>query len=298
MLSEVRSKIILLFLYSVRRMAAIRLLILLGCAVGVLCDAYGKEGILGVQAGYRGGRSSSGVSTLGGGTINRVLRVSSGGGTGAASGGGSFRFTSSGGGSGAGAGIRGGGVRFTSSGGGTSGGGFRTTSGSSAQSAFRGAGLQGFGSGAIDINNFGNIDASAFGFDAFGNLYINVEAFDFNAWRNAAAALAPREALTGAQQEQVVIGSRFRSGYARQHETSSSERSGSGSGEAGIELSASRTASQDATQQYTHTASGEGKTEQGAAYGYQRTPNLQFQTVRLESLPVHSGPRSQLPVRG
>ncbi|XP_014668245.1 PREDICTED: uncharacterized protein LOC106809612 [Priapulus caudatus] len=172
-------------------------------------------------------------------------------------------------------------------------GGFASRSqnvGFAASSALRGS--------AIDINNFANIDASAFGFRNFAPEYVSIADFDFGAARQAAAAFAPEEAINAASQEQVVIGRRFRSGSARQTETSSASREGSGSGEAGIELSAERTASQDATQQFSQTASGDGSTKQGAGYAFERgnDGSVRFQPVRLDSLPVHSGPRSQLPV--
>lgn len=152
------------------------------------------------------------------------------------------------------------------------------------------------GSAPIDINNFANIDASAFGFRNFAPQYVDIENFDFNNARQSAAALAPRDAITSGELQQVVVGRRFRSGFARQTETSSASREGRGSGEAGIELTAARSASQDATQQFSQTANGEGKTEQGAAYAFERNQGqIRFQPVQLESLPVHSGPRSQLP---
>ncbi|XP_014667236.1 PREDICTED: uncharacterized protein LOC106808860 [Priapulus caudatus] len=181
------------------------------------------------------------------------------------------------------------------SGGGAGSGGFRS-SGIKSGGSF--VSLPTFGGdNTVDINNFANIDASAFGFDNFGNLYINVEAFDFNGWRNTAHSAAPREALNAAQTEQIVIGRRFRNGYARQTETSGASREGSGSGTSGIELSATRTASQDATQQFTQTASGDGSTEQGAGYGFEKNNNgaIRFVPVAVDSLPVHSGPRNQLP---
>ncbi|XP_014681461.1 PREDICTED: protein PopA1-like [Priapulus caudatus] len=146
----------------------------------------------------------------------------------------------------------------------------RNTGFSSGGSRSAGTGVGSFGGGQINVQSFGNIDSDSFGFDNFGGQYVDVDKFDFNNARSSAQALAPRESINQAQQEQIVIGKRFRSGYARQTETSSAVKEGTGSGEAGIELAASRTANQDATQQFKQDASGEGKTEQGAGYGFER----------------------------
>ncbi|XP_014681743.1 PREDICTED: uncharacterized PE-PGRS family protein PE_PGRS10-like [Priapulus caudatus] len=305
--------------------------ILLGCVAQALCEAHGEGGILGLQGGNYGGGGRGGAglgaSHSGGQRVTVTKTTTSGGAAGGAGGAGGFRAAGGAGGAGGfrAAGGAGGAGSFRTAGGA---GGFRATGGSggigrggssfSSGSSFRsgGTGSGGFRSSAVksgggsfvnlptfggdntvDINNFANIDASTFGFDNFGNLYINVEAFDLKGWRNTAQAAAPREALNPAQTEQIVVGSRFRNGYARQTETSGASREGSGSGSSGIELSATRTASQDATQQFTQEASGEGSTEQGAGYVFERNNNgeIRFVPVAVDSLPVHSGPRSQLP---
>lgn len=164
-------------------------------------------------------------------------------------------------------------------------------------SAFSSAGLPGFGNNEIDINSFGMLNPEAFGFEEFGRNYINVEDWNFNTWRDGAQAQAPQMSFAPQSQEQAVIGTRFRSGSARQTETSTGEKTGSGSGEGTVELSATRSGSNDVTQSYSQTGSGEGTNEERASYGFQKNPNFQFQTIQLEAAPVHSGPASTLPDR-
>ncbi|XP_014673000.1 PREDICTED: glycine, alanine and asparagine-rich protein-like isoform X2 [Priapulus caudatus] len=260
--------------------------ILLACVAQAMCGSYRQGG------GGRGGGGGGGGFRTGGAQVRQVVSGGAGRVGGFSAGGARVGGFSAGGarvGGFSAGGARGGGFSAGGARGGSFGGGSISSGISSGFGMAQG--------GNIDPNNFANIDASAFGFDNFGNTYINVEAFDFNNWRNAAQALAPREAINAAQTEQIVIGRRFRSGSARQTETSSASKEGSGNGEAGIELSASRTASQDATQQFKQQASGDGSTSQGATYGFERNNNgqIRFAPVKLDSLPVHSGPRSQVP---
>ncbi|XP_014678992.1 PREDICTED: glycine, alanine and asparagine-rich protein-like [Priapulus caudatus] len=154
------------------------------------------------------------------------------------------------------------------------------------------------GGATIDVNNFANIDARSFGLNNFAPDFVNIATFDFDGARRSAASFAPRDSLvSGNALQQIVVGRRFRSGSARQTESSGALKEGSGRGEAGIELAASRSASQDATQQFTQTASGEGSTSQGAGYAFERNNNgqIRFSPVRIESASVHAGPRSRLP---
>ncbi|XP_014661568.1 PREDICTED: glycine-rich RNA-binding protein 5, mitochondrial-like [Priapulus caudatus] len=266
-------------------MKSLVVVVVLGCVAGVFSGSYGNQG--GQAGAFRGRGSSFGGSSFQGGAI--------GGGSfqGGSVGGGSFQGGAIGGGNFQGGSVGGGSFQRRVSGGGSfqggsvGGGGFRSGFGGGSQQSF-------------NIDNFGNIiDASSFGIDQFGRNYINIDAFDFSGAFDAAQKLAPRESLTPSQREQIVIGRRYRSGSARQFETSNALREGSGNGQSGIDLSARRTASQDATQQFTQQATGEGATRQGATYGFERNNNgqIRFAPVKLDSLPVHAGPRSQVPRR-
>lgn len=150
--------------------------------------------------------------------------------------------------------------------------------------------------GAININNFANIDGSSFGLTNFAPQYVNILSFDFNRARADAFADAPRGSIN-TEARQQIIGRRFASGSAAQTQTSASERSGSGNGVAGIELTASRSASQDAQQQFTQQAVADGATELGNAYGFSANNRgqIRYNPVQVESLPVHAAPRSSLP---
>lgn len=183
----------------------------------------------------------------------------------------------------------------------------RTTGAVTRQSQFLNTGLSGVspflsrasrsnGQQPISLDSFGNIQIDAFGLKNFGKDYVNIEQRNFNDWRTDARSLVPSGAPSRAQNDQVVIGQRYRSGFAKQTESSSAERKGSGTGSSGIELSATRRASQDANKRFSQIASGEGRTEQGGTYEFQRQPNFAFKPVEISPTSFHSGPQSTLPV--
>ncbi|XP_014681843.1 PREDICTED: uncharacterized protein LOC106821510 [Priapulus caudatus] len=157
------------------------------------------------------------------------------------------------------------------------------------------------GNADFDVNTFSSfLDASAFGLDNIAPNYVSLGLFDFNNWRREADSLAPPEAFSASLTEEapVVIGKRYRSGIARTMETSSAEREGNGSGEAGVEVSATRSANQDATQSFTQDGAGEGETAQGADYSFSQNNDgtIVFQAVpHQEELRIHAGPASAVP---
>lgn len=295
--------------------------VLLSFAVSVFSDAFREGGIAGLRGGRFGGNYVD-LSGTGGRTITRRV-ITTGGGTGTGTHGLQFIRGSSGR-----LGL-GGGTQTVFISGRGSGGGIRGIELSSGRRALRfidplsarfgtarqGSGGQtirtftgsgGFGSnffgaagGSVDVNNFGDfLDTRAFGIVNFAPGYVAIENFDFDSARQGALQLAPAGSIIPGQAEQVVIGRRFRSGYARQTETSGALRSGAGSGESGIDLAATRSAKQDATQQFSQTASGDGSTGQGSGYQFSsgNSGQIRFQPVQLEPSPVHSGPRAALPV--
>ncbi|XP_014674790.1 PREDICTED: uncharacterized protein LOC106814921 [Priapulus caudatus] len=148
----------------------------------------------------------------------------------------------------------------------------------------------GFGD-EFDINTFGTLRAGNFGVPTFAGPYVDIGQFDFAARKEAAFASAPGDSRVkeGALQ-QVPVGRRYKSGFARQVESSAADKAGSGSGETTVEVAASQKADQALEQTFKQEGTGEGSVKEGATYGFEQDDQIPFQPVEIEAVPVHAGP--------
>ncbi|XP_014677888.1 PREDICTED: glycine-rich protein DOT1-like [Priapulus caudatus] len=153
-----------------------------------------------------------------------------------------------------------------------------------------GYGNGGYQHGALDagfLGNFGDLGVGSLGLKNFGGEFVDVEGFNFNQGRSDAAAVAPEGSAI--RSRPAVVGDRHRSGSASQYETSAAERSGAGSGEAGVAISAARKAEQNAAQQFTQEAAGAGHARAGAGYRFQKVPRVAYQPVNIAPAKVRLG---------
>ncbi|XP_014679492.1 PREDICTED: keratin, type I cytoskeletal 9-like, partial [Priapulus caudatus] len=134
------------------------------------------------------------------------------------------------------------------------------------------------------LRGWGRLDDVQFDDTGFGHEYVDVASFSYDAARDAAAAGAPRGSAPPSVQ--AVVGERYRSGYAHQTDSSHALRTGSGVGEAGVQLEASRSAQQVAREQFAQDASGEGATRQAGAYAFRRgdSGGIMYEPVNTQTV--------------
>ncbi|XP_014668194.1 PREDICTED: uncharacterized protein LOC106809579 [Priapulus caudatus] len=113
--------------------------------------------------------------------------------------------------------------------------------------------------------------------------------FNFNSVRDQALRHVPH----GAQPPRRVkeqVGNRYRSGFARQFNSDSADRIGSGSGVVIAEFTASRKADQEILKEFLQEASSDGKYNSGLAYDFAKpTRDVSYQPVSIEPAKIHVG---------
>lgn len=137
------------------------------------------------------------------------------------------------------------------------------------------------------LKSFGTLGIGSFGLGGYSPEYVDLEAYDFNAGRNDAARAAPPGSRP--KTRVAVIGRQYKSGNAHQYVGSQAHREGQGSGSAGVQVGAYRTANQNANQQFSQGAAGSGHTEAGAAYRFHKYPEVRYQPVPVQEPKVHYG---------
>lgn len=113
--------------------------------------------------------------------------------------------------------------------------------------------------------------------------------FDFGRVRDAALKRVPY-GTHAPQQRKVLVGKRYKSGFARKFDSDFADRSGSGSGIVIAEFNAERKADQEILKEFLQEASSDGQYKSGLGYGFSKpVRHVRYQPVDIEPAKIHVG---------